>query len=261
MNMQINENWWKYIFDEMYLLTDARSVCNDELTQQEVAFLEQTLLFDKSAPILDLCGGQGRHSLELSRRQFKNITVMDYSKYLLNLGKKIAGQEKLNTVFIQSDARNIGFLGQTFHFIILMASSLGYFPDEKENQKILAEGFRILMPGGTVLLDLPNREYVLKNFKSSSSHKVNSDITTIRERELGDDIIYSRETVISQSRGQLRENTYCTRLYSPEKISDLLYKVGFSSVSCKMDFMSREAEADYGCMTNRMIVIAKKSTS
>jgi D-alanine-D-alanine ligase len=261
MNMQINENWWKYIFDEMYLLTDARSVCNDKLTRQEVDFLEQILLFDKSAFILDLCGGQGRHSLELSRRQFKNIMVLDYSKYLLNLGKNIACKEKLNTVFIQSDARNVGFLGQTFNFIILMASSFGYFPDEKENQKILTEVFRIMMPGGTVLLDLPNREYVLKNFKSSSSHKVNSDITTIRERELGDDIIYSRETVISQSRGQIRENTYCTRLYSPEKISNLLYTAGFSSVSSKLDFMSREAEADYGCMTNRMIVIAKKSHS
>ena len=261
MKMQINENWWKYIFDEMYLLTDARSVCNDELTQREVDFLEQTLLLDKTASILDLCGGQGRHSLELSRRHFKNITVLDYSKYLLNLGKKIAWQEKLNTVFIQSDARNIGFLGQSFRFIILMASSFGYFPDEKENQKILAEIFRILIPGGTVLLDLPNREYVLKNFKSSSSHKVNSDITTIREREQGDDIIYTRETVISQSGDQIRENTYCTRLYSPEKISDLLHTAGFSSLTCKMDFMSREAEADYGCMTNRMIVTAKKSIS
>jgi D-alanine-D-alanine ligase len=261
MNMQVNENWWKYIFDETYLLTDARSVCNDELTLQEVDFLEQTLLFDKSAPILDLCGGQGRHSLELSRRQFKNITVLDYSEYLLNLGKKIARQEQLNTVFIQCDARNIGFLEQIFRFIILMASSFGYFSKEKENQKILAEVFRILMPGGTVLLDLPNREYVLKNFKSSSSHKVNNDISAIRVRELGEDIIYSRETVISQSRGQIRENTYCTSLYSPEKISDLLYTAGFTSVTCNMDFMSRESEADYGCMTNRMIVIAKKSTS
>ena len=84
MNIPVDENWWKSIFDEVYLLTDARSVCNEELTRQEVDFLEQTLLMDKSAPILDLCGGQGRHSLELSRRDFENITVLDYSEFLLN---------------------------------------------------------------------------------------------------------------------------------------------------------------------------------
>ena len=130
--------------------------------------------------------------------------------------------------------------------------------NEEENKKILIEASRLLIYKGKLLLDLPDRDYVLQNFNPFSTHKVNEDITVSRERELGDDIIYSRERVISAQKGCLRDNTYCTRLYSPEKIIDLLYSVGFSSIRCRKGFMSRAAEGDYGCMTNRMIVIAKK---
>ena len=259
MSIPVDNNWWKHLFDEIYLLTDARSVCDEKLTYQEVDFLEETLDLDKSASILDLCGGHGRHSLELSKRGYMNVTVLDYSGYLVNLGEKRAKQEGLNTIFIQGDARNTGLCGQSFQFIIIMASSFGYFANEDENIKILNEAFRLLMPEGTILLDLPDRDYVRQNFKPFSCHKVNEDITVSRERELGDDIIYSREIVMSEKKGCIRDRTCCTRLYSPEKISDLLYSAGFSSITCKKDFMNREAEGDYGCMTNRMIVTAKKN--
>jgi D-alanine-D-alanine ligase len=258
MSIQVDDNWWQDLFDEIYLLTDARSVCDEELTCQEVNFLEETLDLDKSASILDLCGGQGRHSLEFSRRGFTDVTVLDYSRYLLDLGWGRAKQEGLNTIFIQGDARNTGLRGQSFQSIIIMASSFGYFVNEDENKKMLNEAFRLLMLEGTLLLDVPDRDYVLQNFKPFSCHKVNEDITVSRERELRDDIIYSRETVTSEKKGCIRDGTYCTHLYSPGKISDLLSAVGFSSRICQKDFMSRGAEVDYGCMTNRMVVTAKK---
>ncbi|MFQ6121557.1 MAG: class I SAM-dependent methyltransferase [Dehalococcoidales bacterium] len=258
MTIKVDDNWWQELFDEIYLMTDARSVCDEKLTRQEVEFIVEALDLDKSASILDLCGGHGRHSLELSRRGFKNVTVLDYSRYLIELGKKRARQEKLNTVFIQGDARDTGLPGQSFQFIIIMANSFGYFVNEDENKRILSEAFRLLMPNGTLLLDLPDRDYVLQNFKPFSCHKVNEDITVSRERELGDDIIYSQEKVISKKLGYIRNRTYCTRLYSPEKITDLMYSVGFLSIICQRNFMNRAAEGDYGCMTNRMIVTAKR---
>jgi len=257
MSIEADDDWWKDIFDEIYLLTDARSVCDEALTGQETDFLEDILGADKSAGILDLCGGQGRHSLELSRRGYQNVTVLDYSRYLVDLGLKRAGQEGLKTVFIQGDARNTGLPVQSFKFIIVMASSFGYFADEEENKRILDEAFRLLTPGGTLLLDLPDRDYVLKNFSPFSCHRVNEDIAVGREKELAGDIVYSRELVMSREKGCIRDSTYCTRLYSPERISDLLHSAGFSSVNCQRDFMNRGARGDYGCMTNRMIVTAR----
>ena len=264
MKIQVDEHWWQYIFDELYLLTDARSVCNDEITKQEVNFLEkfigsQTLkVSEKMSPILDMCGGQGRHALELARRGFGRVTVLDYSHYLLSVGKKKAGQEKLNPFFVQGDARNTGFLSESFFIIIIMASSFGYFVQEEENEKILLEAYRLLKPSGNFLLDLPDREYVLQFFKPLSNHRVNEDIMVIRQREIEQDIIYCRERVISEKKGCIRDKTYCTRLYSPEKIIHLLQETGFSSISFQTNFMNREKENDFGCITNRMIVYAKK---
>ncbi len=259
MPIQVDDNWWQDLFDEIYLITDARSICDEKLTSQEVDFLEEMLDLNKSASILDLCGGHGRHSLELSRRGFKDVTVLDYSRYLIDLGGEKAKEEKLNTIFIQGDARNTGLPEKRFQFIIIMASSFGYFADEEQNKQILSEAFRLLTPKGTLLLDLPDRDYVLQNFKPFSCHKVNEDITISRERELGDEIVYSREIVTSQKKGCIRNRTYCTCLYSPGKISELLDSAGFSSITCQRNFMNREAEGDYGCMTSRMIVTAKRS--
>jgi len=144
------------------------------------------------------------------------------------------------------------------HLVLFVLLTIGSIFLDDENKKILVEAYRLLMYRGTLLLDLPDRDYVLQNFKPFSFHKVDEDITVSRERELGNDNIYSRERVISAQKGCLRDSTYCTRLYSPEKIFDLLHSVGLSSITCRKGFMSRAEEGDYGCMTNRMIVIAKK---
>lgn len=212
----------------------------------------------KNPPILDLCGGHGRHSLELCRRGFKDVTVLDYSPFLIDLGRERGQGEGLNTKFIQGDARDTGLPDQSYRFIIIMANSFGYFIDEKEDEKTVREAFRLLMPGGSFLLDLTNREYVLRNFSPQSWHEANEDIVVCRQRTLDKDIILSREVVISKIKGLIRDEKYCTRPYSPEKISGLLRSVGFSSITIQKDFVSHRKKGDYGCMTNRMIVIAQR---
>ena len=258
MSMHVEQDWWKELFDEVYLQTDARSVCNDQLTGQEVNFLEEVLNLRKSSPILDLCGGQGRHALELSRRGFSRVTLLDYSGYLVRLGKRKAVEEGLETVFVRADARNTGMRDQVFSVILILGSSFGYFEDETENQKILDEAFRLLSRDGELFLDLPDRDFVLKHFKPVVNHSVDDDIEVTRTRTHQNDVIYCRETVNSRSRGPVRERTYCTRLYTPESISFRLTAAGFANILFKKDFMCRESEGDFGTMTSRMIVRAQK---
>ncbi len=258
MKYSINPDWWKEIFDEVYLMTDARTVCDDELTRKEVDFISVFMDIGKISPVLDLCGGQGRHSLELARRGYTDLTVLDYSGFLLDMGKQKAGEEGLHISFLRGDARDTGLADGRFQHIIVMASSFGYFIDEQENNRILSESFRLLGPGGKLLLDLPDRDYVLQHFRSSSHHRVNEDISVKRQRMIRQDVIYSTEIVVSDQQGCIRKNTYCTRLYSRDDLRQLLRKVGFQTVAFKKDFMNRADQGDYGCMTNRMVVIGEK---
>lgn len=259
MSFQVDNDWWKTIFDEIYLLTDGRTVCDAALTTAEVNFIESALNLDKSAWILDLCGGQGRHALELSQRGFANVTVLDYSDYLIRAGRKKAKEQTLNTIFVQGDARDTGLETKSFDSVLIMGGSFGYFVQNEENEKILRESCRILKQNGTLLLDLPDKSYVQKNFQSVSIHKPGKTIRVTRNRELQEDILYCKETVTCSEKGNLREKTYCIRLFSPEKIYRMLTKIGFFHVSFQEDFMPRKDTGDYGTMTNRMVVKCSKA--
>ncbi len=122
MENEVDKNWWMSIFDNIYLQTDARSVDDHQLTCQETAVLESCLGIQSDWRILDLCGGQGRHALELARRGFVNITVFDYSAFLLSAGYSQAHDERLPVEFIRGDARYIGIRDNMFDFIMLMGS-------------------------------------------------------------------------------------------------------------------------------------------
>lgn len=65
--IHVDPHWWKTLFNEAYLLTDAPFVCNPELTRREADGVEQVLHLRKTDRILDLCGGQGRFALFSSR--------------------------------------------------------------------------------------------------------------------------------------------------------------------------------------------------
>lgn len=255
----IDPLWWQTLFDEVYLITDARSVCNEELTRREVDFLEAYLQIKKSDSILDLCGGHGRHSLELARRGYRAATVLDYSGYLVQLGKARAREQCLPVCFVQADARQTGLVGERFDFVLVMANSFGYFPDDSDNLQILCEAYRLCRAGGTLLLDLLDSNYVTEQFRPSSVHKATEDITVSRERELAENLIRVRETVVSGARGLLREGTYCERLYQQDELISLLEQAGFVRIDFKNDFSSHENPGDYGFMTQRVIVTAVRS--
>jgi hypothetical protein len=71
-------------------------------------------------------------------------------------------------------------------------------------------------------------------------------------------VLQCREMVMSKEEGMIRDETYCMRLYAPEKIADLLTKASFHRIKIRPNFVSHTQDGDYGCMTNRMIVLASK---
>ena len=261
MSIQIKSDWWKSIFDELYLTTDARSIDNSKLTRFEVDQIENAFGLKKDCSIVDLCGGQGRHALELSRRGFKNITVLDYSPVLLEKGYIQAKKENLNLKFVQSDARKTCLCSDYFDMVLIMGSSFGYFEKNAQNLLILKEVLRVMNPKGILLLDLPDKQYVLDSFSSISKHQATDELWVKRDRQLISDVIFCKEQVYSKKKGCIRNNCYCTRLFSPEQITQLLKQAGFSNISIWKNFVNRENEGDFGSMTNRMLVEARISRS
>ncbi|KPA11032.1 D-alanine-D-alanine ligase [Candidatus Magnetomorum sp. HK-1] len=258
MSIQIKDDWWKDIFDELYLTTDARSIGDSSLTRFEVDQIEKAFSLEKECAIVDLCGGQGRHALELSRRGFKNITVLDYSPVLLEKGLCQAKKENLHIQFVKSDARKTCLRSNNFDMVLIMGSSFGYFEKNAQNLLILKEALRILALQGILLLDLPDKQYVLNSFSPVSKHQATDELWVQRDRQLVSDVIFCQEHVYSKEKGCIRNNCYCTRLFSPDQITLLLEQSGFSDISIWKNFVQRDQEGDFGSMTNRMLVEARK---
>lgn len=256
--MNPKNDWWKYFFNEIYLITDARSVCNPTLTRKETDFLEDILDLEKDDRILDLCGGHGRHSLELARRGYRDLTVLDHSSYLIRLARKLARRQGRRIRFKCCDARFSGLKDEDYSIIFIMANSFGYFLDEGENKRILKEAHRLLKKGGKLLLDLTDPDYIKNNLKPISWHEADKDIVVCRKRKLKRNIIRAREIVISKKRGLLRDGYYCERIYNKDKIARILKSVGFKNLSIKKKISLRKDKKEYGFLTSRMIVTAEK---
>src|SRR5438045_9020944 len=122
--------WWRKLFNALYVKTDGDVVENVESTRREVAFIVAAAAVQSHSQILDLCCGQGRHCLELARRGFKNVTGVDRSRYLVRLAKKRAQAERLQVVFKEGDARNPRLPESSFDCVAVMGNSFGYFSNK-----------------------------------------------------------------------------------------------------------------------------------
>jgi len=258
--IRVEHDWWKTLFDEVYLMTDAPFVCNPALTKCEVDVIEEILRLQPSTRILDVCGGQGRHALELARRGYQHLTVLDYSDFLLDRGRWEAVALGLNVTFCQGDARAMVLPSASFDVVLLMANSFGYFVDTADDYRVLAEVARVLTADGRFLLDLIDRDVALRHFCPESWHEATDDIVVCWKRELVHDVIRVRELVLSKATGLLRDRTYAERLYSPEAIRRLLTAVGFHDIVIQQGAFvyDPDHDTDYGLATNRMLVTAVK---
>ncbi len=228
--IRVEPDWWKTLFDEVYLVTDAPFVCNPALTKREVDVVEHVLGLQPAARILDVCGGQGRHALELARRGYQHLTVLDYSDFMLARGRWEAAASGVNVTFCQGDARAMPLPTAGFDVVLLMANSFSYFVDAVDDRQVLAEVARILAADGCFLLDLIDRDIALRHFCAESWHEASDDIVVCWKRELVQDVIRVRELVLSKATGVLRDRAYAERLYSPESIRQLLTDVGFHDI-------------------------------
>lgn len=258
MNIQVDPTWWKTLFDEVYLLTDARSVCDPQITRREVDLICRLLPIQVGHTILDLCGGHGRHSLELSRRGFSACTLLDYSETLINIAKINAYKNNLDIKFICGDARQMDVAPDSYDHAIIMGNSLGYIQEEGADAKIISEAYRVLRASGWILLDVADGKAIRSSFRPNAWHEIGDGVIVCRQREIREPLICAREIVLSKTDGLIRDQSYAIRLYDAADISNLLAESGFSHIDIHTQFSPHTADGDLGFMNNRMIAIGQK---
>jgi D-alanine-D-alanine ligase len=256
----LRPDWWRRIFNSMYLKTDADVVDDKQITKNEVDLFTSILNIPKESTILDLACGQGRHSIELAQRGFANVTGLDRSHYLIRKAKSSVQQEALKITFKEGDARKLPFPPDTFDVVMILGNSFGYFESNDDDVMILKEVFRVIKPGGTFLIDVADGSYLRTHYQARSWEWIDKKYFVCRERSLAKDNerLISREIISHVEKGIIVDQFYAERLYSYEMLTDIFTKSGYHNINFHDVIESSSIRnQDLGMMERRIIMTAK----
>jgi D-alanine-D-alanine ligase len=255
----VRSEWWRNIFNALYLKTDADVIDDQNITLFEVDLFSEILKLSPDDKILDLCCGQGRHCLELARRGFLNVEGLDRSHYLIQKAKEQARKEGLKVKFREGDARKLPYTPDTFDVVMILGNSFGYFETIQDDMRVLKEVFRVLKPWGRLLIDVSDGEYLRERFQPRTWEWIDKKCFVCRERSLSLDKqrLISREVVTHVEKGVIVDQFYAERLYTRKSLNELLEKAGFSDITIHGEISSNsQRNQDLGMMARRIITTA-----
>ncbi len=117
-------NWYEQFFQGM-ALDLWRAAIPIEKTEEELAFLLETLAAPQGGRLLDVPCGNGRLSLPLALSGYK-VTGIDFCQPFLNQATQSARAHKTKIDYIQGDMRTLK-LKNKFEGAFCMGNSFGYF--------------------------------------------------------------------------------------------------------------------------------------
>ncbi len=251
--------WWRKLFNALYVKTDGDVVENAENTRREVDFIVAAAAIQPHSNILDLCCGQGRHCLELARRGFKHVMGVDRSRYLIRLAKKRAQMEGLGVAFKEGDARNPRLAENSFDCVAIMGNSFGYFSNKQDDEKVLYSVGKLLRPSGQLVLDITDGAHMSENFDRRSWEWIDEHHFVCRERSISADgeRLISREVIVNDETGVIADQFYAERLYTRDSIGKLLEKTGFRNIRHHGHAEAvSDRDQDLGMMARRILLTA-----
>lgn len=233
------KQWYEELFENYAGQYDKESFTKG--TKGEVDFIEKEIGYDKSARILDVGCGTGRHSLELSRRGYQ-VTGLDISESMLSKARRSAKTENLNVEFLKKDARGFNF-GSRYDLAIMLCE--GAFPlmeTDEMNFKIMENIYASLKAKGKVIFSTLNGLFPLVH---ATGDFTNQALQEGRSSENRFDLMTFREYsvyVTTDDHGKLKTLQCNERYYIPPEITWMLKSIGFTDIDimgCKLGAFSR----------------------
>lgn len=225
-----------------------------ERTDPEVAFLtaELSRRIPPAGRVLDLACGQGRHTVPLARQGFR-VIGLDYQAALLQEATHAATEAGVTPSFIRGDMRQLPFHG-TFDAVVNMFTAFGYFSDA-ENAHVLHEVARALRPDGVFILDVANRDAMLRQAQPRSWKRLPDGTPLISEWSW--DVLTGRYTHWQLLVGAdgTRAFTHSVRVYTFTELRAMCAQAGLDIEDVHGGFHGEAPALD----APRLILIARKT--
>ena len=243
--------WFVDLFDEDYLRT--LPFLTPQATQSEAEFVIDAMGLQPGAQVLDIGCGYGRHAMELAARGF-HVVGLDLSTPLLVRGGEEAMRRGLEINFVRGDMRELDFESQ-FDAAYCMFSTFGYFDDET-NKKTITNIARALKPGGRMMLEILNRDYVIADLPTRVWWEGDGCVV-LEEVELNyfsSRIQVNRSVVFDD--GRQLEQEISVRAYSLHEVGKLMHAAGFRVLEVSGGYHTRGRF--FGNQSRHIIVLAER---
>ncbi len=156
--------WIDQLFNSpIYEKEYADATSDSERAVSESEFIIKELGLKESDRVLDLACGPGRHAI-LIAPEVNGITGSDISQRLIEKASSTAEEKKVQSInFVVEDMREIEYENE-FDGAYNYFTAWGYFSDE-ENFDVLTRVRRALKDGGSFLLEMINRDALMRRFQ------------------------------------------------------------------------------------------------
>lgn len=233
-----------------------RETISPENAVSEAAFVQNVLGLSAGDEVLDLCCGHGRHAVLLAKAGFK-VTGLDLSAQYLEQAAKNSASAGVELELVHSDMREIPF-DSRFDAVVNLFTSFGYLggylESDAEDMKVLHQVSKALKPGGKLLIDLINRDWVVAN-NLVDERKVHPNGTMYqehRELDLANGRIQNSFVVTTPDGRSHHSDGLTIRLYTLSELTDMLADAGLVFEAAYGGYESEPYTAE----TRRMIVVA-----
>jgi SAM-dependent methyltransferase len=214
--------WWEELFNDDYIRTMSK--ITDKQIGVECTFIEESLNVAQGAMMLDLACGTGRHAIELTKRGYQ-VVGYDLSLAMLARAADEAEDRGQQLNFVQGDMRDMTF-EDTFDGVYSWNTSFGFFEEDK-NLQVVQRVHKALKPGGQFLLDVANRDFLMRQSPSLAWFEGEGCICM---DEMHVDWITSRMRVkrtMMMDDGRTKEIEYSIRVYALHELGKILHDCGF----------------------------------
>lgn len=208
------------------------------------------LLAIEPESVLDLGCGPGRHALPLAASGYP-VTAVDTSQTLLEHLEAARGE--LPIEIVEADMREFVRAG-AYDLVLVMWTSFGYFEDEADHVKVLANIHQSLKPGGRLVLDLVGLEYLCRCLEPAHVTEYDDGRLLLERPALIDDMSRLDNEWLLIDGDQVLRQHFSHRVWSAGEIRTLLQTNGFVVHGIYGDHEG----AEYDLESERMIVVAGK---
>lgn len=225
-------------------------------TATEVDFVLSQTRLTTDERILDIGCGPGRHSIELAQRGYQAVGI-DTSTAMIEAATERAAQAGVQPKFWQISAEKFS-TAKKFEAAICLFTTLGQINtnDKKSQSKpdhpLLHQVAKVLVPGGTFTLEVPQKGWVINNLKKTDRFGDDLQYTDIR-RTYDSEYSMVTETFTLVSPEGTREYLLRYHLYTLQQVRAMLENAGFEIIQTYGDFQ----QAPLNATSPNMIAVAQ----